>query len=83
MIDGAVLVIGASSNSENRPLMSRHRPAGKSPSLASWRMTVSASEAGAAGPGGAWPWAALLALTCLGVYLALRPPLLPPIVRVC
>jgi hypothetical protein len=51
--------------------------AGKSPipSLTSWQMTVSASEAGAARPGGAWPWAVLLALTCAGVYLALRPPL--------
>src|SRR5438093_1325597 len=51
--------------------------AGKSPipGLTSWRMTVSASEAGAARPGGAWPWAVLLALTCAGVYLALLPPL--------
>src|SRR5262249_26117613 len=45
------------------------------PALASWRMTVSASKTEAARPGGAWPSAVLLALTCSGVYLALRPPL--------
>ena len=80
MIDGAVLVIAAYSNSEKRSLMSRATVppgAGKSPipGLTSWRMTVSASEVGAARPGGAWRWAILLALTCAGVYLALRPPL--------